>query len=145
MIKGPRLWHVLILGIVLFGFTYLGVGKGWFTGMYFIDIPLHIIAGVIIGMFWWWLTSRFRVDLGRLWATLMSFIGFSLLVSLLWEIYEYINWKYFAEVTPRWELFSPTVSDVLADFAFGVFGTLLVSVVYVLYRRRQERLNSISS
>ncbi len=145
MTKSPRLWHILVLAIALFGLTYVGVGRGWFRGMYFIDMPLHVIGGVIIALFWWWITSRFKITLGRLIGTLASFVGFSAIVNLLWEAYEYITWEYFAEVTPRWELFAPTVSDVLLDLSLAILGSLLVAIVYCLYRRKLEKLNSVAS
>ncbi len=134
----PRLWHVLSLAIVLFGSTYFGVTLGWFRGLYLIDIPLHLIGGIIIGLFWWWLANKFSLNLGGVAPKIFSFVGFVTTVSFLWESYEFITWKYFASVTPIWELYSPTVSDLLSDLVTTAVGALLIGFVYVIVKRKES-------
>lgn len=133
----PKLWHLILGTILLFGFTFKGVGAGWFKGMYWIDIPLHLLGGVLLGfVFWWILDLPVNKDKSTnfIW---LAFLGFVSIGNYLWEVYEYATWKYFYDVAEPWKLYSPTVSDLLSDMILASAGSLLVFVLYYYEKRRR--------
>jgi len=133
MKEGPRFWYILVASVVLVVGNFIAVENGWYLGEKWVDIPLHIIGGLLLGLLWWWIlyNTNMAKNIGSRLVVIASFLGFASIGNYVWELYEYLSWQYLAEALPAWELYSPTVGDVLSDMILATFGALVISLFYI--------------
>ena len=101
--------------------------SGFYGGKVWIDMPLHIIAGIALGLTWIWVAD-FRAARGGSrpdWLTYSAaLLGFVLLASFAWESFEFLMREHFLELAHAWKIYPPNLSDTLSDMAFGLLGGL---------------------
>ncbi|OIK10938.1 membrane-spanning protein [Bacillus sp. MUM 116] len=126
-----------ILGYFLFLFctTYLGSIALFYIHHKWWDSSLHFYKGVYIGfiaitLFKELLTSQVREGMSR-WVLFLFVLSFGSLVSVLWEIYEFIGDLTFTHTMQR-----GGNTDTMYDLLFGFLGGLLIAL-YSLVRKQQ--------
>lgn len=121
---------VMITGIGHFAALYAGL----YNGKVWVDIPLHALGGVFLGLIWIWLNQRFAAgnDVARqsFLAMSISIVEFALAGSFLWELVEFTFWNLLPVPAAQLKIYSASVGDVLSDMVAGVSGGLLVAVFY---------------
>jgi hypothetical protein len=101
------------------------------------DIPMHFVGGVFVGALFVYLFSKFYkceyknsfYEKVILYAMIM---GFSALIGVFWEFYEFIISKTLSVVL------QPSVFDTMKDLFFDVFGGLVVSLFFVRTKTHQD-------
>ena len=133
-------FHILAVLVVMTIAHFVGIWVGLYEGDVWIDIPLHIIGGVALGLLWVWLLQldSVKAALGAPSPLLVSVtvIGFALLGSFVWEIAEFSFWQLLPNYATAAKFYSPTVTDVLSDLTFGLLGGALLAFLY--YRRMRH-------
>ena len=129
-----RLRTLIILTVLLTALHLLAIVLGLYKGRVWVDIPLHIIGGALLGLFWIWALGRpsARESFGspsRLFVGL-SIAGFALFGSFLWEVWEFLFSIFAPEPALFLKIYSFTVSDVLSDMFFGIVGGLAVVIFF---------------
>jgi hypothetical protein len=126
---------IIAVIIAMTGTHIFAINYGFYTGDVWIDLPLHFTGGFLAAMVGYWAMSLRGISelFGELNLFTRCFIlvSFSLIGSLIWEIFEF-SLLYCCESWARTgRLISPSVSDVLSDMAFGVAGGIFFVVVLV--------------
>jgi len=79
--------------------------------------PFHFLAGVMLGLLF------YSITLNGL-ATILI----SLSIGTLWEVYEYLMWKFVLKK----KIYKPKKSDTIADFCLDFLG-VVVGIFCVIY------------
>lgn len=125
----------------------------FYQGKVWVDIPLHIIAGIALGLIWLWImdyrvkssddhaTSSATRCANRpdFFITTLSLIGWVLLFSLAWEWFEFLMRENFLELAKAWKIYPPNLRDTLSDMTFGLLGGAMV-ILYKLIFQKLKRL-----
>src|SRR3989344_1282183 len=119
--------------LVLMGLLHLFAN---FIGLYeqkiiWIDKVLHIMAGVGAAKLWiWLLQTRFKISLDSIHRAISvsSILGFVLCAAVLWEVFEFAFWTAVPTYALAFNLYSPTVFDVLSDIMTNLIGAILFIV-----------------
>ncbi len=114
-------YSIALLGLVALG-AWLSRHYGWYNSYWFVDITLHIVSGIMFGLFWLGIHSR--SEFGSKWSLFISTIAFATFGSVLWEFWEFEGWKIMPAHT---QFYFPILSDTLGDIASGMFGGLLLA------------------
>ena len=126
-----RLRTLVILTVILTALHLSAIVLGFYQGRVWVDTPLHIIGGALLGLFWIWALERpsLRQKFGNpsQLFTGFSIIGFSLLGSFLWEVWEFLFSTFAPGPALFLKIYSFTVSDVLSDMFFGIVGGTAVA------------------
>lgn len=128
------------LYISVFLFIFVAVGSyysrinGWYGEFWFTDVILHTLSGVMFACVFLWIFKN--SDSRNKWPYIIAAVLFSVFGSYLWEIWEYLGWKYFPE---RVDFYEPTLEDSLLDIFCGFIGGLIVMVVFKL--RKSKSIN----
>lgn len=93
-----------------------------------VDLAQHFIAGILLGLWWLKLNGNSPAK-----TTGMSIIGFVLLVSIVWEWFEFLTWKLLPAYSSTLYLSSRSVEDLITDLTADLAGAL---IVWVLNNRR---------
>ncbi len=122
------------------------INIGFYQGKVWIDIPLHIIGGYMLGLIWIWIldfrTLRKKI-VPDFFIISVTFIGWVLLFSYFWEYFEFLVREYSPELASTWKLYPPNLSDSLSDLAFGLLGGLIALVYARLTRYRKLKDSKI--
>lgn len=130
MMRNIRFRFVLLfLGIVSAG-HFAAIGAGLYKGNVWVDMPLHIIGGMLFGVLALWilghLPKRFIGEPSSLFVA-FSIVAFSLTGSFLWELFEMGFSTYFPTVALSLKMYSFTLSDALSDMLMGIVGGVVVA------------------
>jgi len=96
---------------------------GWYSGYWFTDVILHVIAGVAFAYLYLWL-ARKRSEKNH-WLIALNIIAFATFGSVLWEFWEYAGW-HLMPVHTRYYI--PDLGDTLNDIFCGMIGSALLAV-----------------
>jgi len=127
-----RLRTIITLTVILTALHLAAIFLGLYRGKVWVDIPLHLIGGALLGLFWIWLLeqSSTRHKFGEPSPLFIGFsiTGFSLFGSFLWEIWEFLFSTLASGPAFFLKIYSFTVSDVLSDMFFGIIGGAAVAL-----------------
>lgn len=105
---------------------------GWYSNYWYTDILMHILAGVMFGLFWLGLT-RTKSYNNRL-SLYGSIVMAAVFGSFVWEIWELYGNKFFPTFTVH---YIGTLSDALSDIACGLFGGILLAIAHSIKNIRK--------
>ena len=128
--------------------VFIGSGLGIYYRIYFWDTILHTWSGVLFCFVGFWLIARSK-DKMRTLNIVMYAVGFSFMISVLWEIWEYgadffvngSNMQKFAleDGTPL--IGREALKDTMGDFICHTVGCSLFILFYIIdFKMRQGRL-----
>ena len=133
-------FHIAALVVAMTITHFVGIVAGLYEGDVWIDIPLHIAGGSALGLLWVWILQQHSVvaSFGAPSSFLVSItiVSFALTGSFVWEIAEFSFWQLLPEYATAAKFYSPTVTDVLSDLAFGMLGGALLALIYYRKMRR---------
>lgn len=141
---GIRTPHILQAGIAvfMFGTIFLGETGGFYERFWWWDIIWHTLAGVVFGLIGYAvliLTYRKQeVHLAPIFTSIFA-ISFSLCLSTLWEIIEFV-----VDVALHTNM-QPSPHDTMTDLVVALFGAFISAYSgyrYIQYRERKG-LNTI--
>ncbi len=129
-----KLFHIALLLVLM---TALHIVAN-FTGLYeqpiiWIDKVLHIMAGVAIAMLGFYFlrkNDKFSENTPKI-ILAGSIIGFVLLIAFFWEVAEFIFWKGLPNYANAFNLYSPTILDVLTDIGSNLVGGIIFSIFII--------------
>lgn len=110
---------LLVIIVVLYAFA---VPFELYRKTPFVDLLQHFLAGIVLGLIWIEINKSKPEKLHR-----MSIIGFVLLISLMWELFEFLFWKLLPAYSSIFMLNSPTVEDMITDLLAAFMGSLIIS------------------
>ena len=121
---------ILILTLLISIFHFLGVFLGLYDKGIPIDVPQHILGGVIFGLIWikYGLNNK-KFKLLKLFI-FITITSFAVLGSFIWEILEFMIWKTFPVFASNFKFYSPTVSEALSDIFGGFIGGILIALAF---------------
>lgn len=127
-----RLRTIIIFTVLLTALHLSAIFSGLYQGKVWVDIPLHIIGGMLLGFFWVWVLERSSAR-QRLGSPSKIFIGFSIISfalwgSFLWEVWEFLFSTFASGPALLLKIYSFTVSDTLSDMFFGIVGGLITAL-----------------
>jgi hypothetical protein len=102
------------LGVFLFFFNLLAMKLHLYSGIWWLDIFMHLSGGVFLGFIYFLLFPFRKVNIKNT-ALVLIFVFF---MGIFWEIFEIFFLNYIA-------LNSFVFSDTLADLFFDLVGSLL--------------------
>ena len=108
------------------------------------DVPRDLLATLAPGhrhrMLWVWILQQHSVAASfgapSLFLVSVTIVSFALIGSFIWEIAEFSFWQLLPEYATAAKFYSPTVTDVLSDLAFGLLGGALLALIYYRKMRR---------
>ncbi len=130
----------LILIVIILGSAHLFMLKGGFYGQRnWIDIPLHIIVGIYLGLIYIWWRSR----LGKFEAIsykqlAISLALFGLFGGLVWEGIEISLWKFFPRAGDYVAIKKAPISDTISDLILDSFSSLFW-LLFIKPKRENEK------
>lgn len=122
----------------IFWFAYIKVLQNNSFFFYpWIDIPFHLVGGIILGLFFSTLIA-FKKPYDSIGEHWISIVLASLLIGILWEYYEY-----FFNINPNnIDIIFDTIKDLINDTIGALIGTLIAIFIYHLTRlKNYERKN----
>lgn len=131
--------HILHAGVVIFMFAtiFLGEVENFYERFWWWDLIFHTLAGIIFGLIGYImliLTYRTQnVRLAPLFTSLFA-ISFSLGVSVIWEILEFV-----IDSILNTNM-QPSASDTMWDLIVGLVGALISTLGGYRYLEYNERL-----
>ncbi|MDP3762670.1 MAG: hypothetical protein Q8Q97_01175 [bacterium] len=128
--------HLLIVALLISLIHFWALQAGLYERGAQIDIPLHFLAGIFLGLSGLWIFQKKQNLFGNPSGALLSaaLIGFVLFWSVIWEIFEF-SFRTFA---PQWsalQFYSPTVPDLLSDLFFGLLGGIIIASIFILRQK----------
>ncbi len=117
-----------ILTVLHLGALYVG----FYEGKVWVDMPLHFLGGVLLGLVGLWIFEKAFHDVSIQRTSLLIAIvvvATSLFGSFLWEIFEFFLRDRAPMIALPLKLYSPTVSDTLSDMFLGTIGGLAVALL----------------
>ena len=127
-----KLAHIVSILLVMVCLHFVANATGLYeTRIIWIDKVLHIMAGAAVAMLWIWFLQGKNVVIANLSSLLVvsSVVGTVALLAVSWEILEYIFWKGLPQYAETYNIYSPTIFDLLSDVAFNVIG----GAIFTLY------------
>ena len=135
--------HIIFLLLIVTVIHFGSVLGGLYEGKVWVDIPLHFFSGMILGVFWLWIIQRtgynITPDSSKKLLISISIIGFALIGSFLWEVFEFLFWKFLPNYSLPLKLYSSTVSDVLTDIFAGLIGGIVIAILAILPKKKRKK------
>lgn len=123
--KTMSFYQIVIFFAVVSAGHFLAIRLGLYKGKVWVDMPLHVIGGILFGMIGAWilqaLPQRF-VGSPSPFILIALIGGFSLFGSLLWELYEFAFLSLSPGEAMRLKMYSLSTSDILSDMVMGFLG-----------------------
>ena len=135
----PGEFEIVIL-LLIFASMYLGDIHSFYARIWWWDLMLHALSGVIIAAIGFSLVDilngeeKLAVELSPAFVAVFSF-GFALSLGALWEIYEFLMDSLFGLNMQKSGLI-----DTMWDLIVDALGALLVSVLGYLYLKGDIKL-----
>jgi len=135
----PGEFEIVVL-LFIFASMYLGEIHSFYARIWWWDIMLHALSGVIIAAIGFSLVDilngeeKLAVELSPAFVAVFSF-GFALSLGALWEIYEFLMDSLFGLNMQKSGLI-----DTMWDLIVDALGALLVSVLGYLYLKGDIKL-----
>ena len=120
--------HILFLLVILIAIHFIARSLGLYEGKVWIDIPQHILGGILLAMIWLKIIQHQKIP--KI-IVFISIITFSVFGSFVWEAFEFLFWTFFPDYALSLKWFSPTVSDTLSDLFAGFIGGTIVAILTV--------------
>lgn len=132
-----RIRTIIIFTVLLTALHLSAIFSGLYQGKVWVDIPLHITGGALLGLFWVWILelplARQKFGLPSKMFIGFSIISFALFGSFLWEVWEFLFSTFASGPALFLKIYSFTVSDTLSDMFFGMIGGIAVAIF--LYKK----------
>ena len=121
-----KLTHIISIFFILTAVHLILLKARIYQGKTWVDIPLHIVAGVFFGLiFLWWIGKSGKFGVKSYKFVVLGLILFGLALGLLWEGFEVVLWKFFPNVGNYFEIKRAPLSDFFSDLALGSLGSLV--------------------
>ncbi len=143
----PIFFICLFLLAVIAGFNYLAFQYFWYWRIWWFDLVMHFLGGILVGLFCLWYFFTFirpqEVDFSFKLALKVAIIG-ALTIGLAWELFEFgIDQYWAAEIGVKslgvlQQGWRDTLSDLLVDLIGGFFSACL------FWRMSQRKISSLS-
>ncbi|MBI3588986.1 MAG: hypothetical protein HY093_01030 [Candidatus Liptonbacteria bacterium] len=119
----------------------VALNQAWYDAFWWFDIPMHLIGGALVGLFFFTLFTKPLKNLfseRRFFLLLILSIGFASLIGLLWEFYEYLKDVYVFKLHPLDFAPNPnTLPDTLDDLLNDLTGSLTLSLLFLFFSFRK--------
>jgi len=122
-----KIFIIILLALLILIVHLIAVFAGLY-GVIPIDIPQHIIAGMIFGLIYFWWLSTYKKEILSKPLIFISIVSFAVFGSVIWEILEFSVWKLFPVFANNFKFFSPTVLDLLVDVISGLIGGVIIGI-----------------
>ena len=96
------------------------------TKIVWIDNLQHILAGIAVAMF----SILIKRDNNKKINIAIWIIGFVLIITVFWEIMEFLLWKLLPFYAQKFSLFSPTILEAFEDIISNLIGGLIFTILY---------------
>jgi len=131
----------LALSLLSFFFFHsIASWNNWYRSMAWIDIPVHLLAGVLLATVFYWFFQRFpsHFDTSRhLWVTLVLALGWVALAGVFWEFTEFFYDFVIAKYSLGLNTLQFGLRDTLGDLACDLLGGVILAVfVRLRYHNR---------
>ena len=131
-----KLIIMLILAVLFIHIA--AIFTGLYQGKVWIDIPQHIISGIMLGLIWlMFIKDAIRNKM----LVAVSIISFAVLGSFLWEIFEFVLLQLSPSLEETVKFYSRTLGDALSDMFYGFLGGVLVAMI-TLFKKNKGELRS---
>lgn len=115
----------LVMTVLLGGLFWYGIEESLFWYYNWYDIPLHLLGGVVMGLWGAAVATRLRLSVAHAFVFISAVALFG---SVAWEVMEYVSGL---------TIFEPGFTqDTALDIVCGVVGALSVLILYVPLRQR---------
>lgn len=109
----------------IFLLNYLAMKFHWYSSIWYLDMPMHFLGGVWLGLIFIWFFRLKEIDI----KIILEIIFCVLFVGILWEYFEYIVNIY---TTQNNFNILDTTSDILFDLSGGLF-SIFYFLRYIMY------------
>jgi len=131
---------VIGLFIVILVFHTLAVINNWYWTCNWIDMPMHFLGGLWLALLFFYFINPKLSPYGRPpegrqinnyeWLiTLISVLGFVILVGVLWEFFEFL-FDVFIASKGYLAVAQQGTADTMADLFFDLLGGLVAWIIY---------------
>lgn len=115
--------------LILTIFNIFALGFDWYQIRPWVDIPAHIIFGILIGLLILSFNSKLKLSEGLSFVIILQVLFLGLVVGFFWEAIEYT--RDFVYASPRDIAFAQQgTRDTVGDMANNIVGAGLVTFVY---------------
>ena len=139
LFKTPSSLLLFLLAIAAAHFG--GVIYGWYFTVWWFDIPMHLAGGAWVGVLFLYLfgerfPAAFDIKKNAV-ATALFLLGFTALVGIGWEVYEYIFDAFVLRAYPLLGRAQASVADTVADLVNDLIGGGTTLTVWLYGRPRR--------
>lgn len=131
---------IISLGLFLTIIHSVAVFNNWYWRFRWMDIPMHFLGGVFIGMIFLWLFKKFfgYLDIhNRFLVLTVLLLGFVTLAGVFWEFYEFLYDLFIS--SREWGIFTNQgVQDTISDLFFDILGGFTAAVLMRSYFNKVE-------
>lgn len=120
-----KIFHTGILLMVILVFHLFGIFGGLYEKGIEIDAPQHVLGGMFLASLWLSVLSKSKLQISKP-LIFISAVSFVALGAVVWEIFEFIVWKFFPVFASSFKFYSRTVNDLLGDQINNLLGGILV-------------------
>lgn len=126
--------HAIILSAAIILMHAAGLLLGLYDQGIPIDVPQHLLAGVLFGIIWigWIHAQNITLSDTMLFVSTISFVA---LLSVIWEVFEYLIWQLLPTVSELLKWRSTTVHDLIGDMVAALIGGVIIAL-YAVYKKR---------
>ena len=117
--------HIFLIAFNLAALHFIFLKGNIYGNRGWVDIPLHIIFGMFLGLIFIWWGNRKKDNIPSFKFLVFGLISFALLGGLLWEGTEIILWKFFPVAGDYVAIKPAPLRDFFADLAFDSLGSLI--------------------
>ncbi len=138
-----KLIHLALIIFILGDIHFVLLKTKAYGKSHYVDIPLHIIMGLFLGLVYFWRQGKAIPTPGGVGTPTASvgeiisykslikgLILFGFLGGLAWEILEVIIWRFLPLIGNYMEIKRTAITDTFKDLSFDVLGSLawLISI-----------------
>mgnify|MGYP001613988574 FL=1 len=116
----------LIVFIITILYIFAITFEFYKTKIVWVDNLQHILAGIAVAMF----SILIKRDNNKKINIAIWIIGFVLIITVFWEIMEFLLWKLLPFYAQKFSLFSPTILEAFEDIISNLIGGLIFTILY---------------
>lgn len=123
-----ELRNVFIIFIAIVVLHVSAILFGWYeTPIVWIDNIQHLLAGIALAIFF---LATFKKSKNKKYAAVYTIL-FVLIISIIWELLEFVLLTFLPLYAKQFSLYSPTITEALEDIISNLIGGIIFIILYL--------------
>jgi len=132
--KFMPLKNIIVFLVIILILHVAALINGLYWLIPWLDIPMHILGGVWVAMFFGYLNQKFFKS-PSFWPSVLLTLSFVALFGVLWEFFEFfLN---HTSSLQKFGSFQGDLTDTMADLFFGLIGGLIFILLDKVFKKNK--------